>query len=50
MEKIGFFGRDIVKLTAQFVARNGAQFLDKLMVREQVSRMVVCVALGKSRI
>ena len=27
--------RDIVKLTAQFVARNGAQFLDKLMVREQ---------------
>ena len=30
-----FFYRDIVKLTAQFVARNGAQFLDKLMVREQ---------------
>ena len=29
------FYRDIVKLTAQFVARNGAQFLDKLMVREQ---------------
>ena len=28
--------RDIVKLTAQFVARNGAQFLDKLMMREQV--------------
>ena len=27
--------RDIVKLTAQFVARNGAHFLDKLMVREQ---------------
>lgn len=26
---------DIVKLTAQFVARNGAQFLDKLMMREQ---------------
>ena len=30
-----FTHRDIVKLTAQFVARNGAQFLDKLMVREQ---------------
>ena len=28
--------RDIVKLTAQFVARNGAQFLDKLIMREQV--------------
>lgn len=28
---------DIVKLTAQFVARNGAAFLDKLMMREQVS-------------
>ena len=26
---------DIVKLTAQFVARNGAMFLDKLMMREQ---------------
>ena len=26
---------DVVKLTAQFVARNGAQFLDKLMMREQ---------------
>ena len=28
---------DIVKLTAQFVAKNGANFLDKLMMREQVS-------------
>ena len=36
-----FFYRDIVKLTAQFVARNGAQFLDKLMVREQVSILTV---------
>ncbi len=27
---------DIVKLTAQFVARNGTQFLDKLMMKEQV--------------
>ena len=26
---------DIIKLTAQFVARNGAQFMDQLMVREQ---------------
>ena len=25
-----------MKLTAQFVARNGASFLDKLMMREQV--------------
>ena len=33
---------DIVKLTAQFVARNGAQFLDKLMMREQV-RARVCI-------
>ena len=32
-----FIFRDIVKLTAQFVARNGANFLDKLMMREQVS-------------
>ena len=29
------FCSDIVKLTAQFVARNGAMFLDKLMMREQ---------------
>ena len=36
-----FFCRDIVKLTAQFVARNGAQFLDKLMVREQVGKLTV---------
>jgi splicing factor 3A subunit 1 len=27
--------RDIVKLTAQFVARNGRQFLTNLMNREQ---------------
>ena len=27
---------DVVKLTAQFVARNGAQFLDRLMMKEQV--------------
>ena len=27
--------RDIIKLTAQFVARNGAQFMDQLMMREQ---------------
>lgn len=30
-----FFFRDIVKLTAQFVARNGRQFLTNLMNREQ---------------
>jgi len=30
-----FFNRDIVKLTAQFVARNGRQFLTNLMNREQ---------------
>lgn len=29
------FIRDIVKLTAQFVARNGAHFMDQLMMREQ---------------
>lgn len=29
------FNRDIVKLTAQFVARNGRQFLTNLMNREQ---------------
>ena len=29
--------RNIVKLTAQFVARNGRQFLTNLMNREQVS-------------
>lgn len=29
------FFRDIVKLTAQFVARNGRQFLTQLMNREQ---------------
>lgn len=29
------FFRDIVKLTAQFVARNGRQFLTNLMNREQ---------------
>ena len=29
---------DVVKLTAQFVARNGAQFLDRLMMKEQVRR------------
>ena len=33
----------IVKLTAQFVARNGAQFLDKLMMREQVRDGSTCV-------
>ncbi len=27
---------DVVKLTAQFVARNGAQFLDRLMSDQQV--------------
>ena len=27
--------RDIVRLTAQFVARNGPQFMDQLMAREQ---------------
>lgn len=30
-----FYFRDIVKLTAQFVARNGRQFLTNLMNREQ---------------
>jgi len=30
-----FLFRDIVKLTAQFVARNGRQFLTNLMNREQ---------------
>jgi len=30
-----FIHRDIVKLTAQFVARNGRQFLSSLMTREQ---------------
>lgn len=30
-----FLLRDIVKLTAQFVARNGRQFLTALMNREQ---------------
>ena len=39
-----------MKLTAQFVARNGVQFLDKLMVREQVSegrdrRLYMCIFL-----
>lgn len=33
-QKLYFF-RDIVKLTAQFVARNGRQFLTNLMNREQ---------------
>ena len=33
----------IVKLTAQFVARNGAQFLDKLMMREQVRNDNTCL-------
>lgn len=32
---IFFNFRDIVKLTAQFVARNGRQFLTNLMNREQ---------------
>lgn len=32
---IFFLFRDIVKLTAQFVARNGRQFLTNLMNREQ---------------
>ena len=30
-----FHCRDVVKLTAQFVARNGRQFLTNLMNREQ---------------
>jgi splicing factor 3A subunit 1 len=30
---------DIVKLTAQFVARNGAHFMDQLMMREQKNEM-----------
>jgi hypothetical protein len=30
---------DIVKLTAQFVARNGRQFLTNLMSREQASQV-----------
>ena len=29
--------RDIVKLTAQFVAKNGTSFLERLMQREQRS-------------
>ena len=33
---MNFSYRDIVKLTAQFVARNGRQFLTNLMNREQV--------------
>ena len=31
--------RNIVKLTAMFVARNGAQFMDQLMMREQKNEM-----------
>jgi len=34
--------RNIVKLTAQFVARNGRQFLTNLMNREQVSVPKLC--------
>lgn len=30
-----------MKLTAQSVARNGAQFLDKLMMREQVRGLTI---------
>jgi len=30
-----FISRDIVKLTAQFVAKNGKSFLTNLMTREQ---------------
>lgn len=35
LTKFGFAFSDIVKLTAQFVARNGRQFLTNLMSREQ---------------
>ena len=35
--------RDTVKLTAMFVAKNGTSFLDKLMMREQVSQPHLCL-------
>ena len=37
--------RDTVKLTAMFVAKNGTSFLDKLMMREQVSQPRLCLLL-----